>query len=108
MQNIYKSCFAEIRDLKHLRGYLTCHAGLMAANTLASSCLDYCNSLFRSLSALDLRKLQCFQISLARISTKYSHITPDRKTLHWLHIEYCSGFKTVLLVCKILQSGYPK
>ena len=30
-----------------------------AANVLVGSHLDYCNSLFRGLSALDLRKLQC-------------------------------------------------
>ena len=57
VQNIYKSCFAQIRDLKHLRGYLTCHAALMAANALVGSKLDCCNSLFRSLLALDLHKL---------------------------------------------------
>ena len=85
VQNICKSCFAQIRDLKCLRGYLTHHAALIAANALVGSRLDYCNSLFRSLSALDLRKLQWVKYSLARIvtnTTKYSHITPVRKILH--------------------------
>ena len=59
VQNICKSYFAQIRDLKHHRGYLTGHAALMTANALVSSRLDYCNSLFYSLSALDLFKLQC-------------------------------------------------
>ena len=39
-------------------------------------------TLCSGLSALDLRKLQCVQTSLARIvanTTKYSHITPFRK-----------------------------
>ena len=49
VQNICKSCFAQTRDLTHLRGYLTHHAALMAANALVGSRLDYCNSLFRSL-----------------------------------------------------------
>ena len=61
---------------------------------------DYCNSLFKSLSALDLRKVQCVQNSLARIvtnfnTTRYSHITPVRKTLHWLPTEHHSIFKTL-------------
>ena len=84
VQIICKSCFAHIRDLKFVRRYLTHHAALMAANALIRSRLGYCNSLFKSLSALDLRKLQCVQNSLARIvtnTTKYSHITPVRKTL---------------------------
>ena len=111
VQIICKSCFAQIWDLKHLRGYLAHHANLMAVNALVGSRLDYCNSLFRSLSALDLRKLQCAQNSLARIITnltRYSHITPVRKTLHWLPTEHRSIFTNALLVYKFLQSGYPK
>ena len=86
-------------------------AALMAANALVGSCLDYYNSLFRGLSALDLRKLQCVQNSLARFvanTTKYSHITPIRKALHWLPIKYHSIFKTAVLVYKFLHRGNPK
>ena len=111
VQNICKSCFAHIWVLKHLKGYLTCHAALMSANALVVSPLDCCNSLFRSLSALDLCKLQYVLNSLARIvtnTTKYSHMTPVRKTLHWLPIEHRSIFKTALLMYKFLQSDYPK
>ena len=43
----------------------------MAANALGGSRLDYCNSLFRSLSALDFRKLQCVRNSLAKIITVF-------------------------------------
>ena len=89
---------------------MTHHTALMAANALVRSRLDYCDSLFRSLSACDLRKLQCVQNSLTRIvtnTTKYSHITPVWKTLHWLPIEHHSIFKTALLVYKFLYRGYP-
>ena len=37
VQNICKSCFAQIRDLKRLRGYLTNHAALIAVNALVES-----------------------------------------------------------------------
>ena len=83
----------------------------MAVNALVGSRLDYCNSLFRGLSALNLRKLQCVQNSLARIvanTTKYTHITPVRKALHWLPIKYRSIFKTAMLVYKFLHSGNAK
>ena len=59
VRNICKSCFAEICDLKHLSGYLTCHAALMAVNALDGIQLGYCNSLFRSFTTFDLHKLQC-------------------------------------------------
>ena len=91
--------------------YLTCEAALLAVNALVGSRTDYCNSLFRSLSALDLRRLQCVQNSLARIvanTTKYSHITPVRKSLHWLPGMHRSIFKVALLVYKFLHSGYPE
>ena len=105
-----KACFAHVRDLKQLRGHLKYEAALMAANALVGSRLDYGNSLFRGLSALDLRKLQCVQNSLARIvanTTKYSNITPVRKALHWLPIRYRSIFKTAVLVYKFIHSGNP-
>ena len=90
---------------------MTHEAALIAANALVGSRLDYCNSLFRGLSALDLCKLQCSQNSLARTvvnTTKYSHITPVRKALHWLLIKYLPIFKTAGLVYKLIHSGNPK
>ena len=83
----------------------------MAANALVGSHLDYYNSLFRGLSTLDLHKLQCIQNSLARFvvnTTKYSHITPVRKALHWLLIKYHSIFKIAVLVYTFLHRGDPK
>ena len=88
---VCKACFAHVIDLKRLQGHLTHESALMAANALVGSCLDYCNSLFRGVPTLDLHKLQCVQNSLPRIVaniTKYSHITPVRKELHWLPIKY--------------------
>ena len=73
------------------------------ANVLVSSRLDYCNSLFRSLSKFNLHKLECIQNSVARIisntsrSSRYS-ITPVLKKLHWLPVEHHSVFKTATLV----------
>ena len=56
VQNI---CFAQIRDLKCIRGYLTCHAALMAVNALV---FNFANAF-----------LQCVQNSLARITTKITN-----------------------------------
>ena len=64
VRNNCKACFVHTRDHKQVRGCLICDAALLAANALVGSRLDYCNSLFRSLSALDLRRLQCVQNSL--------------------------------------------
>ena len=111
VRSVCKVCFLQIRDLRRLRQYLTRDAAVLAANALVSSRLDYCNSMFRSLSGFNVRKLQCVQNSLARIVTntnRFSHITPALKSLHWLPIEQRSVFKTATMVYKFLQTGYPR
>ena len=102
VMKVCKACFAHVRDLKRLRGYLTHEAALMAAIALVRSQLYYCNSLTRGLSALDLRKLQCVQNSLARIVA--NTIIPVRKVLDWLPIKYHSMFKTAMIIYKFLHS----
>ena len=66
---ICKTCFIHMHDLRPVRQYLTDEAAILEANALVSSHLDYCNSLFRSLFSLNMRKLQCIQNTLARIVT---------------------------------------
>ena len=60
-----------------------------------SSRLDYCNSLFRSLSKFNLHRLQSIQNSAARIVTnlsKYTRITPVLRKLHWLPVQFRSNW----------------
>ena len=80
VRNIYNTCFIQIRDLRRVRKHLTDEAAILPANALVTSGLDYCNSFFRSLSSLNMHKLQCIQNTLARIVTNchisYSQTTP--------------------------------
>ena len=101
----------QLRDFRHVRRFLTHDASVLVANALVSSRLDYYNSLFRSLSKFNLRKLQCIQNSAARIvsnTSRYTSITPVLKKLHWLPVEHCSVFKTATLVYKFLHTGFPQ
>ena len=111
VQNVCKSCFAQLHDFRRVRQFLNHDASVLVANALVSSQLDYCNSLFRSLSKFNLRKLQCIQNSAARIisnTSRYTSITPVLKKLHWLPVEHRSVFKTATLVYKFLHTGFPK
>ena len=84
---------------------------MVSANVLVSSRLDYCNSLFRSLSSRNATRLQYVQNALARFVTsasKYTHITSTLRTLHWLPIRQRIIFKTLVLVYKYLTTGQPK
>ena len=111
VQNVCKSCFVQLRDFRHVRWFLTHNASVLVASAVVSSRLDYCNSLFRSLSKFNLRKLQCIQNSAARIvsnTSRYTSITPVLEKLHWLPVEHCSVFKTATLVYRFLYTGFPK
>ena len=82
---------------------------VLLANALVSSRLDYCNSLL-SLTDFELRRLQLVQNSLCRVvtrSTKFSHISPQLKKLHWLPVRYRVQFKIGLISYKILNQGQP-
>ena len=75
-----------------------------------NSKLDYCNSLFVSLTDFELRRLQLVQNSLCRVvarSSKFSHITPQPKKIHWLPVRYRVQFKIGLITYKILNQGQP-
>ena len=111
VQNVCKSCFVKLRDFRHVRRFLTHDVSVLVANALVSSRLDYWNSLFRSLSKFNLRKLQCIQNSAARIvsnTSRYTSITPVLKKLHWLPVEQRTVFKTATLVYKYLHTGFPR
>ena len=111
VQNVCKGCFIKLRDFRSIRQFLTQDAAVSVANALVSSRLDYCNSLFRSLSKFNLRRLQSIQNSAARIvtnSSKFTRITPVLSKLHWLPIQYRSEFKLATLVYKFIHTGFPK
>ena len=84
---------------------------MSVVNAFVSNRLDYCNSLFRSLSKVNLHRLQSIQNIAARIVTnlcKYTRITPILRKLHWLPIQFRSEFKLATLVYKFIHTGFPK
>ena len=77
---------------------------------LSPAKLDYCNSLYSGISQVNLNKLQRIQNSLARVITntsKYQHITPILKKLHWLPIKQRIDYKLCLLTYKTLTNQQP-
>ena len=111
VNSIIKSCFISLRDLHRIRRFLSVDTSVVIANALVSSHLDYCNSLFCSLSSPNATRLQYVQNALARFVTgasKYTQITSSLRTLHWLPIRQQIIFKTLVLVYKYLTTGQPK
>ena len=110
VSQVIKSTRVHARDLYRFRPFLDLNTSVLLANDLVSSRLDNCNSLFLSLTDFELRRLQLVQNSLCRIvtcSSKYSHITPQLKELHWLPVKYRIQFEIGLITYKILNQGQP-
>ena len=110
--SVSKSCHFHIRDIRRIRHLLPLSTATALANSLVSSKLDYCNSLnlLWHISQTNLNKLQRIQNSLARVFTntsKYQHITPTLKKLHWLPIKQRIDYKTCLLTYKTLTNQQP-
>ena len=110
VSQVIKSTRVHVRDLYRIHPLLDLNTSVLLANALVSSRLDYCNSLFLSLTDFELRRLQLVQNSLCRVvtwSSKYCHITPQLKKLHWLPIKYRIQFKIGLITYKTLNQGEP-
>ena len=69
INSVCKSCHFHIRDLRRIRHLLSLSTATLLANSLVSSKLDYCNSLYTGISNHNLNKLQIIQNSLARAIT---------------------------------------
>ena len=83
---------------------------VLLANALVSSRLDYCNSLLFGVTKANVTKLQRVQNSLARVImdvSKYDHITPVLKSLHWLPIKQRIDFKVGVITYKTLHLNQP-
>ena len=110
VSKVIKSTRVHVRDLYRIRPLLDLNTSVLLANALVSSRLDCCNSLFLSLTDIEFRRLQLVQNSLCRVitrSSKFSHITPQLKKLHWLPVRYRIQFKNGLITYKILNQGQP-
>ena len=110
INSVSKSCHFHIRDIRRIRHLLPLSAATALANSLVSSKLDYCNSLYSGISQSNLNKLQRIQNSLARViknTSKYQHITPTLKKLHWLPIKQRIDYKLCLLTYKTLTNQQP-
>ena len=100
----------QLRQICHIRQYLTIHATKSLVNYLVTSRIDYCNSLLSGIPKTTLNKIQNVQNTAARLFTRTSrrsHITPVLKDLHWLPIQYRIQFKILVITYKAAQGQSP-
>src|SRR5438034_344138 len=105
LTKISQACFFDIRELRRICPYLTQETAATIGAALVQSKLDYCHSLFLNLPGCEIDRLQFVQNSLARTicrRSKYTHVTPILKSLHWLKAKDRIVYKTVSLTYKSL------
>ena len=103
--------YLHIRQIRKVRHLLDLNSSVLLANSLVSSRLDYCNSLYFGLPERSLDRLQRVQNSLARAVVpsvhRFDHITPTLNKLHWLPVRKRIIFKIATITFKILKNNQP-
>ena len=97
-------------NVSKIRKYLDKPTGEMIINGLMMSRLDYCNSLFIGIPAKSVKQLQLTQNRAARIlslTSKFAHITPVMRDLHWLPVDKRIEFKILFLCYKCVNGLAP-
>jgi len=78
---------------------------------MATSHIDYCNSLLYGISDYNINRFQQIHNSPAHIvknTRKYDPITPIPQKLHWLPVRQHIHFKIVLITCKVINDMAPE
>ena len=108
--DICKSCYFNIRNIYRIRKFLSTEHTKILVNAFVTSRLDNCNSLLYGLPCYLLHKLQLVQNCAARLilgGSKFDHITPLLRELHWLPVEHRITFKLLLITFKALNNLAP-
>jgi len=103
-------CFAALRQLCHLRHYLTedCFRSLVVS--LVHSRLDYGNFVLVGLPAYLQRQLQYILNAAARLVFRlhrYDHITDALAILHWLRLPQRMDFNVAVMTFRVLHGLAP-
>jgi hypothetical protein len=110
INHVSKSCCAQLRQIGRIRQYINVEATKSLVNSMVTSRLDYCNALLYGVPNCTLNKLQNIQNTAARIITRtsrYDHITPVLKDLHWLPMQYRVKYKILTHTFKALHDQSP-
>jgi len=108
---ISKACCYQIRNIGHIRRYITLDAYKTLEHALITSRRYYSNALLCGLPSPLMTRLQKVQNSSARLVTrthKREHITPVLNSLHWLPVIYRSQYKILMYTFKALQGTAPR
>jgi hypothetical protein len=107
---VVSRCFAALRQLRAVRQYVTVPVMQSLVTSLVSTRMDYCNSVFFGLPAVQLRRLQSVQNSAARLIfnlRRSAHISDALICLHWLRVAERIRFKMAVMTYRSLRGQTP-
>ena len=107
---ICRSCYPHVRNIGKIRHFLSNVATEKLVHAFISSRLDHHNSLLYGLPKYLIEKLRRIHNHSARIvsrTSKFSHIQPVLKELHWLPVAYRIQYKILLLTFKCIHGTAP-
>jgi len=108
---ISKTCYYQIRNIGHIRWYITLDSCKTLAHALITSQLDYGNALLYGLPSTlmtQLQKVQNYSARLVTLTHKREHITPVLNSPHWLPVIYRLQYKILMYTFKALQGTAPQ
>jgi len=104
------TCFAVLRHLRSIRRSVSRPMVQLLVMSLVLSHLDYGNATLAGIPQHLLRQLHLVMNAAARLiysSSRFNHITPLLRQLHWHKVKEWIGFKLAVLVFKCLQGSAP-
>jgi hypothetical protein len=105
-----KSCYFHLRHVGQIRKFLPKKTMERVVNAMITSRIDYCNSLLYGTTDKNLARLQRLQNVAAKLimgGSKYDHVTPILRDLHWLPIRSRIHYKIMVLVHKAVHNAGP-
>ena len=107
---LLKSCYFHMYHIGQIRKFLPRKTIERVVSAMITSRIDYCNVLLYGTSGKNLVKLQRLQNVAAKIivgGSKYEHVTPILRELHWLPVESRIHFKIMVLVHRAVNDTGP-
>ena len=108
---LVSSCFGILRQIRCIRRSLPRSSLATLITAFILSKVDYCNVALAGLPKRDLDRLQSVINAAARLTTgasRYDHVTPLLKDLHWLRVPERISFKLCVLVHRCLHGMAPR
>jgi hypothetical protein len=104
------TCFAVLRQLRTIRRSASRTVIQSLVTSLVLSRLDYGNTTLAGIPQYLLRRLQSVMNAAARLiysSSRFDHITPLLRQLHWLKAKERTDYKLAVLVHKCMHGIAP-